>query len=146
MNLLFTVPTYVFIILGVIALLLVVAIIALVVHSRKSAATQPLTDDDYVEEDVTAEEEQEKEAKEEAEEEQEKAEKSKVIPKAYHITKRKEDGRWQVKLSRGARAIKLFATQAEAIEYAKRLADNQEGRIVIHKEDGSFRNLTYKKK
>lgn len=70
----------------------------------------------------------------------------KPVNKVYHISKRKEDNKWQVKAAKGARAIKLFATQAEAIDYAKALAANQEARIVIHKEDGSFRNLTYKKK
>lgn len=64
-------------------------------------------------------------------------------PKTYHIAKRKEDGRWQVKAAGGSKAIKLFNTQAEAIDYAKVLADNQEARFVIHKEDGSFRRLSY---
>lgn len=66
--------------------------------------------------------------------------------KVYHISKRKDDGMWQVKLAGGAKAIKLFKTQAEAIDLAKSLADSQDGRIVIHKEDGSFRKLTYSKK
>lgn len=66
--------------------------------------------------------------------------------KVYHISKRKDDNKWQVKAAKGAKAIKLFNTQAEAIDFAKALAENQDARIVIHKEDGSFRNLTYKKK
>ena len=33
--------------------------------------------------------------------------------------------------------------QQEAIDYAKKVAGNQEGYIVIHKKDGSFRKLTY---
>ncbi len=65
--------------------------------------------------------------------------------KVYHISKRKDDGKWQIKIGGGAKAIKLFDTQAAAIEYAKTLADNQDARIMIHKEDGSFRKLTYKK-
>lgn len=70
----------------------------------------------------------------------------KALNKVYHISKRKADNMWQVKMAKGAKAIKLFRTQAEAIEFAKKLAENQEARIVIHKEDGSFRNLTYRKK
>lgn len=66
--------------------------------------------------------------------------------KTYHISKRKDDGKWQVKMSKGAKAIKLFATQAEAIEYAKKLADNQDATIMIHKVDGSFRRLNYSSK
>lgn len=65
------------------------------------------------------------------------------VDKIYHISKRKEDNRWQVKAEGAAKAVKLFFTQAEAIEYAKSVAGNQDGRIVIHKEDGSFRKLTY---
>ena len=65
--------------------------------------------------------------------------------KVYHITKRASDGKWQVKFNKGKKAIKLFETQAEAIEFAKRLAVNQEASIMIHKEDGSFRRLRYDK-
>lgn len=67
----------------------------------------------------------------------------KAANKVYHISKRKDDGKWQVKLAGGSKALKLFKTQAEAIDYAKALAETQEARIVIHKTDGSFRNLTY---
>ena len=77
-------------------------------------------------------------------EKQEKAVKN--TTKVYHVSKRKSDGKWQVKMSKGARAIKLFSTQLGAIDYAKKLAVSQEARIIIHKEDGSFRKLTYKSK
>lgn len=63
--------------------------------------------------------------------------------KVYHISKRRDENRWQIKAEGAARAIKLFNTQAEAIAYAKQLAQNQDARIMIHKEDGSFRKLTY---
>lgn len=63
--------------------------------------------------------------------------------KTYHISLRKGDGKWQVKIGGGEKAIKLFDTQAQAIDYAKSLADNQDANIVIHKKDGSFRKLTY---
>lgn len=66
--------------------------------------------------------------------------------KTYHIVKRKSDGKWQVKIAGGAKAIKLFSTQLEAINYAKKLAESQEAKIVIHKEDGAFRRLTYHNK
>lgn len=72
--------------------------------------------------------------------------KPKPANKTYHIGKRKTDGKWQVKMAGGAKAIKLFSTQLEAIAYAKKLAENQEAKIVIHKEDGTFRRLTYHKK
>lgn len=66
-------------------------------------------------------------------------------PKVYHITKRLSDGKWQIKFNKGKKAIKLFDTQVQAIEYAKALAQNQEGSIMIHKEDGTFRKLRYDK-
>lgn len=66
-------------------------------------------------------------------------------PKVYHITKRVSDGKWQIKFNKGKKAIKLFDTQAQAIDYAKALAQNQEASIMIHKEDGSFRKLRYDK-
>lgn len=63
--------------------------------------------------------------------------------KVYHISKRKEDGMWQIKAAGAEKAIKRFKTQKEAIDYCKTLADNQDAGIMIHKEDGSFRKLTY---
>ena len=50
----------------------------------------------------------------------------------------------QVKAQGADKALKLFLTQAEAIEFAKKTAGNQDAKIMIHKEDGSFRRLTYK--
>lgn len=63
--------------------------------------------------------------------------------RVYHISYRKLLRKWQVKAEGDSKAVKLFWTQAEAIDYAKSVAGNREGRIVIHKEDGSFRKLTY---
>ena len=63
--------------------------------------------------------------------------------KTYHISKRSDLNRWQIKAAGAAKALKFFNTQAEAIDYAKVLAKNQDAHIVIHKEDGSFRKLTY---
>ena len=63
--------------------------------------------------------------------------------KVYHISKRQEDRMWYVKAEGSSRAVKKFFTQEEAINYAKSVAMKNEGRIVIHKEDGSFRKLSY---
>lgn len=59
--------------------------------------------------------------------------------KIYHISKRKDDSKWQVKFANGQKAIKLFDTQAEAIEFAKELAKNQDGSIRIHSVKGKIR-------
>lgn len=62
--------------------------------------------------------------------------------KNYHISLR-EDGKWQVKLRKGEKALKLFDTQAQAIAYAKEKAKNQDGHITIHKVDGKIRKQRY---
>ena len=56
------------------------------------------------------------------------------------------DGKWQVKGTKAERALKLFNTQKEAIDYTKNMAGNQEGNIVIHKTDGKIRKQDYSKK
>ena len=59
--------------------------------------------------------------------------------KVWHITKRDEDGMWQVKAEGAERATKLFRTKAEAEEYVKTLLSNNEGsRVVKHKKTGEF--------
>ena len=63
----------------------------------------------------------------------------------YHVSLR-EDGKWQVKFAKGSRALKLFDTQAEAIAFAKKKAENQDGNITIHKKDGKIRKQNYAKK
>lgn len=68
------------------------------------------------------------------------------MAKRYIITHRKDDGVWQVKLAKGAKVIKLFNTQKEAIDYAETLAENQDGSITIHKKDGKIRKQNYQQK
>jgi hypothetical protein len=59
--------------------------------------------------------------------------------KVWHITKRNEDGMWQVKAEGAVKATKLFKTKAEAEEYVKTLKANNEGsRVVKHKKTGEF--------
>ena len=73
-------------------------------------------------------------------------EKKSLAKKNYHVSKRAEDNKWQVKFANGQKAIKLFNTQLEAIEYAKALAESQDGLITIHKVDGKIRKQDYSKK
>lgn len=70
------------------------------------------------------------------------AKEEKQAARNYHVAKR-PDGKWQVKFAGGEKAIKLFSTQAEAIGYAKKLAENQDGSISIHKKDGKMRKQKY---
>lgn len=63
----------------------------------------------------------------------------------YHISLN-ADGKWQVKGEGAQKALKLFDTQKEAIDYAKKVANNQDTNIVIHKVDGKIRKQDYSKK
>jgi hypothetical protein len=59
--------------------------------------------------------------------------------KVWHISKREEDGQWQVKAQGAQKATKLFRTKAEAEEYVKTLKANNEGsRVIKHKKTGEF--------
>ncbi|MDD4840058.1 MAG: DUF2188 domain-containing protein [Clostridia bacterium] len=57
--------------------------------------------------------------------------------KNQHVTPHGED--WQVKGAGNSRATKLFDTQAEAVEYAKAIAQNQQSELFIHKTNGEIR-------
>ena len=61
----------------------------------------------------------------------------------YHVSTRKEDGKWQVKFAGGEKAIKLFDTQVEAIAYAKKLAENRGGSTTTQKREGKVRKQGY---
>ena len=58
--------------------------------------------------------------------------------RVYHISKN-DDGKWQVKLANGEKAIKLFDTQLLAINYAKELVKTRGGSIRIHSLKGKIR-------
>ncbi len=69
----------------------------------------------------------------------------------YHVSQNKKEGtphfkEWRVRKEGSNKTIKFFDTQAEAIDYAKELADNQDSSIVIHKVDGTLRKQDYSKK
>ena len=55
--------------------------------------------------------------------------------RVYHVAKR-EDGMWQVKFAGGEKAIKLFKTQKEALEYSRKMTKNQKGTMLVHNSRG----------
>jgi len=59
----------------------------------------------------------------------------KKAKRVYHVVKR-EDGKWEVKFAGGEKAIKLFDTQKEAVEYSKVMAENQDGALLVHNSKG----------
>lgn len=55
--------------------------------------------------------------------------------RVYHVAKR-SDGKWAVKYAGGEKTIKLFATQAEAVDYTKKMSKNQGGAMLVHNSKG----------
>ncbi len=68
----------------------------------------------------------------------------KEATRTYHVVKR-ADGKWEVKFAGGQKAIKLFDTQKEAIEYSKVMADNQGGSMLVHNSKGANKGRIKKK-
>ena len=61
---------------------------------------------------------------------------------AYHVSKRDNDGReWKVFIQGSDKVIKLFKTQADALEYARGLAKNKDdgSYVILHGLDGKIR-------
>ena len=57
--------------------------------------------------------------------------------KAYHVSQHK-DG-YKVKAAGSDKALKVFKTQKEAIDHAKKVAKNQDGHAVVHSKQGKIR-------
>ena len=73
-----------------------------------------------------------------------KEEKKPVDFRNYHVAKR-PDGKWQVKFAGGEKAIKLFDTQKEALEFTKKMAENQGGSVLVHASKGAQKGIIKKK-
>lgn len=70
------------------------------------------------------------------------------IKNNYHVSQNKSkdherEGEWRVRKEGSDKTIKFFNTQAEAIEFAKGLAENNDGNVIIHKKDGKIRKTSY---
>ncbi len=76
---------------------------------------------------------------------EEKATTKKDTKSVYHVSKREEDGMWQVKYT-GGRVIKLCKTKEEAMAYAKQMASNQEGTVIFHPSKGQNKGKFQKAK
>ena len=68
----------------------------------------------------------------------------KEATRTYHLVKR-SDGKWEVKFAGGQKAIKLFNTQKEAVEYSKQMAKNQGGSMLVHNSKGANKGRIKKK-
>ena len=70
--------------------------------------------------------------------------KEEVNFRTYHVVKR-SDGKWEVKFAGGQKAIKLFNTQKEAVDYTKEMAKNQDGSMLVHNSKGANKGKIKKK-
>ena len=73
------------------------------------------------------------------------AKKEDVSFRTYHLVKR-PDGKWEVKFAGGQKAIKLFDTQKDALEYSKKMAENQDGKVLVHNSKGANKGRIQKKR
>ena len=65
--------------------------------------------------------------------------------RVYHVVKR-DDGKWEVKFAGGQKAIKLFKTQKEALDYSRKMAKNQDGKMLVHNSRGANKGRIKAKK
>ena len=75
----------------------------------------------------------------------------KVKNSIYHVSQNKNDKsehfkRWRIRLQGSKKTIKYYDTQKEALDYAKSLADNNDGSVILHGLDGRIRRQNYTKK
>ncbi len=68
-------------------------------------------------------------------------EKREYNAKVYHVSQHPTTNKWQVKLAKGERALKLFDTQAEALVFAKTMAKKQGGSVRLHSRKGKMRSI-----
>lgn len=59
------------------------------------------------------------------------------MKKSVYVVPR--DGEWAVQTENAQRAIKITNTQAEAIEYGREIAKNQQSELIILGQDGKIR-------
>lgn len=59
--------------------------------------------------------------------------------KNQHVTHRK-DGNWQVMGAGNSKATKLFDTQKDAVDYARKIAENQNSELITHGLNGRIRS------
>lgn len=61
-----------------------------------------------------------------------------MASKSFHVVSR-PGGRWSVKKSGEGRASRSFDSQSDAISFARSVAQNTCGEMIIHKRDGRIR-------
>ena len=110
--------------------------------TKKAPKAEPKKEEPKKVEEKKAEEKPEPKKEEPKKEEKPIEAAPKAARKIYHISQHAATGKWQVKIQGSDKAIKLFDTQAECIEYTKQLAENQDGIIRLHSRKGTFRTIS----
>ena len=59
----------------------------------------------------------------------------------YHISRDPKDKKWRVFLAGSDKVIKKFDTQQQAIDYTKKLTDNNDRGISLHSKKGKIRKM-----
>ena len=59
----------------------------------------------------------------------------------YRLVYDKENKEWVIKKENAKRAIRRVKTKEEALKIAKRLSENQDANLVVHKKNGKFQKL-----
>ena len=110
-----------------------------VVEEKKPAAKKPIAKKTFAKSEVkkaiNAEPEKTKTNEPKKPVKEVSAKKDTVNYRNYHVVKR-SDGKWEVKYAGGQKAIKLFDTQKEAVEYSNKMAKNQDGVVLVHNSKG----------
>jgi hypothetical protein len=60
-----------------------------------------------------------------------------VTKKGTHVVPR--DNGWAVRKEGASRASKIFTTQADAVKYARELAQKEKAELYVHRRDGTIR-------
>lgn len=58
---------------------------------------------------------------------------------SVHVVPNRDRGGWDIKRPNAERASGHFDTQAEAIERARLISQNQQAELFIHRKDGTIR-------
>lgn len=64
-----------------------------------------------------------------------------MLTRRLHVTTSLRGG-WTVRTAGAARALKRFDKQTEAVKYARKVAKERHGELVIHREDGTIRSYS----
>jgi hypothetical protein len=63
-----------------------------------------------------------------------------AVGKNQHVTYNKDDNTWNVKGEGNSKATKITNTKQEAVNIARKIANNQDSELVIHGKDNKIQS------